>query len=124
MGIEYVMKENTYNETALHLASQNGHVKIVKLLLNAFGEDENEKLIEHMLKEDESKNDIVFGHEQIVKLLLNIFGKEEKEKLFQYLLKENKNKNTSSHLASEYGFKKIKNLLSEKLANAQLKHYM
>merc|ERR1712034_75807 len=81
-----------------------------------------------MLKEDENKNDIVFGHEQIVKLLLNIFGKEEKEKLFEYLLKENKNKNTALHNASKNGHVEIVKLLlnpfSQESENEKLIEYL
>merc|ERR1711925_31942 len=50
--IEYVMKEDNINHTALHFASFMGHEEIVKLLLNTFNEDEKDKLIQYVKKED------------------------------------------------------------------------
>ena len=74
--MEYVMKENNYEYTSLHIAVQKGNETIVKLLLNIFGERKKQKLIQYLMKQTEtplhvaSKN----GNEKIVKLLLDIFG--------------------------------------------------
>ena len=64
----------------------NGHEGIVKLLLNAFGEEQKDKLIEYVMKEDDQKytalHDAAYnGHEGIVKLLLNAFNEEEKDNI-------------------------------------------
>ena len=40
----------TKKSTALHIASHKGHEGIVKLLLNAFSEEEKNKLIEFVMK--------------------------------------------------------------------------
>merc|ERR1712034_305278 len=94
--IEYVMKENDFQSTALHHASLRGHEGIVKLLLNTFNEEkeyqlieyemkenEKDKLIEYVMKENDFKSTPLHhaslqGHEGIVKLLLNTFNEEKK----------------------------------------------
>ena len=48
--IEYLMKENEWKETILHLASKMSHAEIVELLLDAFGSEKNKELIEYLSK--------------------------------------------------------------------------
>merc|ERR1712034_220280 len=81
-GKEEVVKLDK-NSTILHFASHEGHEEIVKLLLNTFGEEEKDKLIEYVMQEDYKKytalhNASKQGYEGIVKLLLNAFSEEEK----------------------------------------------
>jgi len=83
------------------LASLGGHVKIVELLLNTFHEEEKDKLIEFMMKEDNINHTALHlsslkGHEKIVELLLNIFNEEEKDKLIAHVINAD---NTALHLA-------------------------
>merc|ERR1712034_221933 len=52
--IEYVMKEDNINHTALHFASFMGHEEIVKLLLKTF-RDGKDILIEYVMKEAYNK---------------------------------------------------------------------
>ena len=50
--IEFLMKGNDQNMTALHLATDS---RIVKFLLGAFSPEEKKKLIEYVMKENENK---------------------------------------------------------------------
>merc|ERR1712034_89472 len=109
--IEYVMKENEYKETALHLASQYGYEEIVRLLLNVFTEEYKEKLIEYVMKENKFKNTALhyaskYEYEEIVRLLLNVSSKQES---IEYVMKENQDKERALHYASHE--KKIATLL-------------
>merc|ERR1712034_136116 len=94
--IEYVMKENENNLTALDFATYSGHTKIVKLLFTTFS-GEKDKLIRYVMKEDIYNVTPLHhasekGHEEIVKLFLNVFSKEEKNKLIDYMMKESEDK--------------------------------
>jgi len=134
--IEYVMKEDQNKNTALHFASLNGHQEIVTLLLNAFGkaslnghwkigksqlkpfsEEEKDKLIEYVMKENDQKYTALHfsaakGYQEIVKLLFKPFiSEEENEKLIEYVMKENIEKFTALHLTSLKGHKEIVKLL-------------
>jgi Trp operon repressor len=81
--IEYLIKENEdKKETVLQLTSRNGYDKILKLLLNSFGIDQNKKLIAYLMKKDE----------EIIKLLFDAIDSEDKEKLIKCLMKENEDK--------------------------------
>jgi len=86
--IQFLLKGNSKNITALHLASSYGHEKIVKMLLNFFNEEEKEKLIEYVMKKSYVNFTALHlasanGHKEIVKLLLSIFNKEKnKDELF------------------------------------------
>jgi len=70
---------------------------IVNSLLSIFGKKENEKLIKHLMKEDEYKRTsflhlslrILPRNEESINSLLNAFGKEKNEQLIQYLKEEN-----------------------------------
>merc|ERR1712034_261439 len=80
-----------------------GHEEIVKLLLNAFGKKNKEKLIDFVIKQNNYKETSLHfasrkGNLNIVKSLLNAF--EDKKNLIDFLMKENENKNTVLHLAS------------------------
>ena len=48
--MKFMMKQNTYNNTVLHLASHKGNEETVKLLLDVFCDDEDKgKLIEEAM---------------------------------------------------------------------------
>ena len=125
--IEYVMKENDYKNTALHIAARNSLEKTVNLLLNVFSEEKQDKLIEYVMKENENKFTSLHyaasnSLEKTVNLLLNVFDKNKNVKLIAYLMKKNEDNNTASCLASKStpgGNDKIVKLLSQKLTNAK-----
>merc|ERR1712034_309501 len=72
--IKYLMIEDEYKNTALHLAAlHNKHEGIVKLLLNVFSEEEKNKFNETALHLASQK-----GNKETIELLLNSFGKETK----------------------------------------------
>merc|ERR1712034_249960 len=104
--IEYVMKEDNINHTALHFASFMGHEEIVKLLLKTFRDGKDIILIEYVMKEAYNKKYTALhmacfnGHEGIVELLLNTFNEDEKDKLIQYVKKEDHINHTALHFAS------------------------
>merc|ERR1711925_23552 len=96
--------------TCLHLATEKGSEKIVKLLLNVF--QEKEQLIEYLMKIDTfaDRTALHFAsyyysgehQENIVELLLNAFGRVAKEKLIEhFLMKEDRYGDTVLHNASE-----------------------
>ena len=98
------MKENKQIDTPLHIASEAGNKKIVKLLLKTFTEKEKDKLMEYVKKENDNKMTALHfavykKHEEIVKLLSNVFSDEEKQNL-QYLIKENKEKHIALQIAT------------------------
>jgi ankyrin repeat protein len=93
--MEYIIKEDNFTLTALHIASLNGHENMVQLVLTTFSEEEKEKLMEYV---------------RIVNLLLNTFSKE-KEKSIEYVLKENIQNRTALHLAEEQKHVEIVKLL-------------
>merc|ERR1712034_285231 len=100
--IEYVMKEDDDNYTALHYASVDGHEEIIFLLLNTFGQKKT-KLIEYMMKEDSKNCTVLHGdshkeHEVIINLLLSAFNEIENDNVVE----ENYNKYayTALHHAS------------------------
>jgi ankyrin repeat protein len=70
--IQYLMKQNKYGDTTLHISSGKGDEEVVKLILNAFSEDEKEKCIEYLIKEIENKK-TALGRKntELVKLLLS-----------------------------------------------------
>merc|ERR1712034_254206 len=108
------MKEDHFKFTPLHVATgtEKGHEGIVQLLLNAFSEDKNDKLIEYVMKADYKKNTALhYASSQIVQLLLNTFRKEEKDKLIEYVMKENNKKETALNLACLQQNEKIVNSL-------------
>ena len=119
------MKQNQHKETALQLASQKGDQQIVIMLLNVFSEDQNEKLIEFVMRENVFQETVLHhgcqkGYEEIVKLFLNVFSYEN-EQLIEYVMKENQQQKNALNYASENGHEKIVTLLSQKLANAENK---
>merc|ERR1712034_143846 len=85
-------------------ASSKGYEKIINSLLNAFGKEENEKLFEFIMQENDRKDTAIHialmnGHEKIVNLLLlNAFGKEKNEKFLKFMMKKNKYKQTALDL--------------------------
>jgi ankyrin repeat protein len=120
--IQFFMIENKNQETALHVAARNGHIIVVKFLLNAFGEfenafkHENDNLIQYLMKENSKKETALHfaaqnGHTDIVNLLLKVFSKEEKQNLIQFVMKENDMKSTSLHYASKSGNEEISKAL-------------
>merc|ERR1712059_28398 len=126
--IPYLMKKARNNKTALHLASMHGYKDIVKLLLNAFSEEEKKEQIEYLMMGDgnishvHNENTVLHlasmhGYKDIVQLLLDVFVEEEPEKIIKFLLKENKDKETSFYLASQNGHEEIEKILSQKLTD-------
>merc|ERR1712034_113578 len=80
-------------------ASHAGNKTIIKSLLNTFNENEKDKSIEYVGKEnDDKKTALHFAsnarHEDIVKLLGNVIGKDNAQ-LMKSLMKENKDKHIS-----------------------------
>jgi len=124
MGIEYVMKENEYKDTALHAAVDNGSAyyeneNVVQLLLDVFGQDKK-KLIEYVMKENKYKYTALHrathygkaynGNENVIKLLLDVFS-QDKEQLIKYVMKEDKDKSTSLHWSAYNGNENVVQLL-------------
>jgi len=96
--IQFLLKGNNKNITALILASSYGHETIVKMLLNVFNEEEKENLIEYVMQESYLNFTALHiatqnGHTEVVKLLLNVFTKEEDKDevyLIEYAKKKDK----------------------------------
>ena len=93
--IEYLMKKNRVHHETLNAKKEND--EIVQLLLNVFGKEEEEKLIEYLMLGDENKHTALHmascrGNQKIVELLLNVFKEEKKDKLIEYVMKEDENK--------------------------------
>jgi ankyrin repeat protein len=83
--------------------------------LNAFSEENQDKLIEYVMKENKIKctalhHAACYEHEGIVNLLLNKFS-EEKDKLIEYVMKENEKKFTALHYAASVEHEGIVKLL-------------
>jgi len=99
-----------YGNSALHYAAQKGHEETVKLLLNVFSEEESEKLMEYVMKENKIKYTPLHyasqnGNEVIVRLLFHAFN--EKERLIEYLTKESTTQYTAIHFAAQSGNQEI-----------------
>jgi len=61
--IEFLINENDNKDTTLHFAPGKAHDEvIVNLLLDAFNEKENKKLIEYVMKKDDKKNNSIFTY--------------------------------------------------------------
>merc|ERR1711925_9920 len=106
-------EEEKCKSTALHEASlrsynQSGHEKVVNRLLNVFNEEENDRLIEFVMKEMEFKRTSLHlasrtaGNEKILNHLLNVFDKEENDKLIEFLMKKDVSEKTALQVASAY----------------------
>jgi len=121
------MKEDKGNRMVLYYAACNGQEGIVKLLLNAFGKEKQDKLIECVMNENKRKYTALHyaasnRAEETVNLLLNVFGKNENVKLIAFLMKKNEYNNTASDLASKstpHVNDKTVKLLSQTLTNAK-----
>merc|ERR1712034_253613 len=90
--IEFVMKKDKLNNTALHYASHKGYKKIVKLLLKTFSEDNKEQLMEYVMKQDQDNYTALHyvsenGNQEIVTLLLDVFW-EDKAELIKFMDKK------------------------------------
>merc|ERR1712034_1401 len=128
--IEYVMKQNEFENTALVVAASKGDEETVKLLLNVF-KDEKDKLIEYVMKQNKNNETALFlatayRNERIVKLLLEVFSEKEKDKLIEYVMKQH-SKITVLHLASSNRLEETVHLLLNvfgKDENVQLVAYL
>jgi len=125
--IEYVMKEDSKNCTALHYSSnkRNGE-GIVKLLLDIFHEEKKDELIEYVMKINYKKYTALHyaskrGNERIIKLLLDAFNHEDKkDELFEYLMKVNDENLTALNIALLQRNKTIVKLLLNAYKKEQL----
>jgi len=108
----------------LSSAALNGDEERMQSLLNAFPEEENENLIEFLMKQN-SENyrplsiATFHGHEEIVKALLNVFSKDKNNKLIEYIMKKDQNGWTPLLNASCKGHDKIVKLLLDAFPQEQ-----
>merc|ERR1711925_57597 len=89
----------------------------VKLALNELCKENNEKLTDFLMKQDEDEETGLhyaahWEKQGIVKFLLDAFS-EEKDKLIEYVMKQNKHNNTVLHIAVDHGHEEIVKLLLE-----------
>jgi len=117
--IEFIMKTNEFNFTALHYAAEKGNKDIINSFLNVFNTEENKTLIsKYLMIENDFRKTVLHisaenGDTQIVKSFLNAFGENENEKLIKFVMKEDEGQQTALHYSSKYGYKKIsKSLLN------------
>jgi len=75
------------------MLQKKGHVGIVKLLLNAFSENERDKLIEYVMKENQYKcTSLHFAVYQEDKGIVDALSEEEKDTFNEYVIKEHQDK--------------------------------
>ncbi|KAK3241032.1 hypothetical protein CYMTET_49169 [Cymbomonas tetramitiformis] len=90
--------QGDYGNTPLHLAAENGHLEVLKILVESAGEEVKERM---MLMENEYGNTPLHlaaenGHLEVVKVLVESAGEEVKERM---MLMENEDGDTPLVLA-------------------------
>jgi len=122
-----LMKQNKFNEDTIERLN-------IKFLLDSYKNKLNNKLIEYVMQENNSKDTALHlvsrqNNKEIVQLILNIFGEEEKESLIKCVMKGNIHEDTALHIALQAENDEIAKLLLNlnvfsKYQNTKLVEYM
>jgi len=104
------MKEDGHQKTTIHrISPDDTGIIITAILISVFKANDNEKLLEYVMKEDESQLTPLHlmskhprSNENVIQQLLSVFDRDASHgRLIEYLMKEDQEQNTALHYVME-----------------------